>query len=450
MGLGAIMMAAFLVCARVTGPVGGPLYVGCLGVAAGAYLLAIRELTRTPKFARRVVLVCLAMAAAWRVPFLLVPPGPADDVLRYVWDGRLQHLGYNPYTAIPSDPALSKLHTAETRQMNNPDLPSPYPPGAQLFFRAVTAIHESAFAFKVTFAACDLMIVLLLLAEFPRSGVGEHWVLAYAWNPLLVTSVAYSGHIDILGALLLLMSAISLRRRWRAFAAVTFGLAVAVKLLPAVLVPLYWRRVRVRDGLLTALVVGSLYTPLVSHGTVPLGSLGVFVQRFRFNDPVFTAVERVVPPQAATGVAVLCGLLTAAWMRRRQPAPLLDAWAWPMAVSLAAAPVVYPWYLLWLVPFLRPASTVPLTVWTLSILSVFYVWYSYAFGGPWQVPDRILWLEYGSVAIVAAIMFVRRQSRPTASNCFNNRGVWLRGGADRLGVGQSSQTGHMRQRTKDL
>ena len=51
---------------------------------------------RTPKYPRHVVVVCLAMAAAWRVPFLLVPPGPQDDVLRYVWDGRLQRLGYNP------------------------------------------------------------------------------------------------------------------------------------------------------------------------------------------------------------------------------------------------------------------------------------------------------------------------------------------------------------------
>ena len=82
----------------------------------------------------------------------LAPPGPQDDVLRYVWDGRVQRPGYNPYTAIPSDPALAKLHTSETRELNNPDLPSPYPPGAYSFFRAITAIDESAFAFKVAFA----------------------------------------------------------------------------------------------------------------------------------------------------------------------------------------------------------------------------------------------------------------------------------------------------------
>jgi hypothetical protein len=410
-GLGAIMAAALLACARISGPAGGPLYLSGLAVASIAYLFAIREWIRTPKYPRHVLVACVAMAAAWRVPYLVVRPGPQDDILRYVWDGRLQRLGYNPYTAIPADPALANLHTAETRQMNNPDLPSPYPPGAQLFFRTITAIHESAFAFKVAFAVCDWAIMLLLLAELRRSGIGDHWVLAYLWHPLLVPCVAYNGHIDIFGALVLLISAVSLRRHWRALAAITFGMAIAVKFLPAVLAPLYWRRVRIRDGLLAALLVGLLYAPFMHHGAISPGSLGAFVQRFRFNDPVFSVIERVVRPQAAAGLAVLFGLITAAWIRWRWPAPPLDAWAWPIAVSLAAAPVVYPWYLLWLVPFLRPASALPLLVWTLSILSVFFVWYSHAFGGPWQVPPWILVLEFGSVATAVAIDSLCRRFR---------------------------------------
>jgi hypothetical protein len=412
-GLGAIMAAALVACTRIPGPAGSPPYLIALGVAGFAYLLAIREFSRTPKYARHVILVCLAMSAAWRVPFLLVRPGPQDDVLRYVWDGRVQRLGYNPYTAIPSDPALANLHTGETREMNNPDLPSPYPAGAQLFFRTVTAIHESAFAFKLAFAACDLAIVLLLLADLRRRGRGEHWVLAYAWHPLLVTCVAYNGHIDIVGVLLLLISATALRHRWRTLAAITFGLAVAVKFLPAVLAPLYWRRVRIRDGLLAALLIALMYTPFLQRGSLPLGSVGTFVQRFRFNDPIFAAIERVVRPQAAAGLSVLFGLAMAVWLRFKEPAGSPDAWAWPMAVSLAGAPVIYPWYLLWLIPFLESAATLPLTIWTLSILPVFYVWYAYTLGQPWRVPGSILLLEYGSVATGAGIVWLRgRQKEP--------------------------------------
>jgi hypothetical protein len=83
-----------------------------------------------------------------------------------------------------------------------------------------------------------------------------------------------------------------------------------------------------------------------------------------------------------------------------------------MAVSLAGAPVVYPWYLLWLVPFLQSASTLPLMIWTLSILPVFFVWYAYTLGEPWQVPSWVLLLEYGLFGASAAVALFRRRFRP--------------------------------------
>jgi hypothetical protein len=353
------------------------------------------------------------MAALWRIPFLMTPPGPDDDIHRYVWDGRLQRLGYNPYTAIPADPALAGLHTPETRGLNHPELPSPYPAGAQLFFRGVTAIHESIFAFKVAFVVCDFAIVLVLIDMLRRSGQGEHWVLAYAWHPLLVTNVAGSGHIDIVGVLLLLVSAAALGRRWRRIAAIAFALAVAVKFLPIVLAPFYWRRLRVRDALLGALIFVLLYLPFLEHGRIPIGSLGTYVQSFRFNAPVFATLERVVGPQILAGLAVLVGLVVAGWLRRKSPAGCLDTdqWAWPMAASLAFAPVVYPWYLLWLLPFLRSTSTLPLMIWTVSIFPTYIVWHLRSIGRVWQLPGWVLLLEYGSVAMAAVIVSLRRMAR---------------------------------------
>ncbi len=410
-GLSLILCGTLLVFGRITDPVGSPPYLVALAVAAVTYLLAIREFIRTPHYPRHVILVCLLISVVWRVPFLMMPLGPDDDIHRYLWDGRVQRLGYNPYTVIPADPALAGLHTPETRGLNNPDVPSPYPAGAQLFFRTVTAIHESIFAFKIAFAVCDFAIVLLLVNVLRRSGQGEHWVLAYAWHPLLVTNVAGSGHIDILGALLLLVSAAALGRRWRTIAAIAFALAVAVKVLPIVLIPLYWRRLRVGDWLLAALIFGLLYVPFLEYGRIPIGSLLTYVQRFRFNDPVFATLEAVASTQIAAGLAVLVGLVTAGWLRSKPPACCADEWAWPMAASLACAPVVYPWYLLWLLPFLRSTSTLPLIVWTVSILPTYIVWNLRLLGHPWRVPAWVLLLEYGSVAIASAIVSLRRMAQ---------------------------------------
>ncbi len=413
-GLGAILLVALSICARNFSHRGEPSFFIPLSVAGVAYLLAIRELFSNPEFPKRVIVFGLALSALCHFQFLRMPPGIDDDIHRYVWDGRMQRLGYNPYIVVPSDPALANLHTDETRTLNNPEVPSPYPAGAQLFFRAVTSIHESTFALKVAFVVCDFAIVFVLLDVLRRTGQGEHWVLAYAWHPLLAMEVAGSGHVDIVGVLLLLVSAASLLRRWRAVAAISFGLAVAVKFLPIVLVPLYWKRVRMRDAALAAIIVGLLYVPFLTHGRIPMGSLGSYVQRFRFNDPVFATFERVAAPQVVAGLAVLVGFLTAIWMRRKSVEESAEAFAWPMAASLFCAPVVYPWYLLWMLPFLRSTSTLPILVWTLSILPTYYVWHLRTVGRPWVVPDWIMILEFGTVAISGAIIGLRRFTRPVA------------------------------------
>src|SRR5437870_7408762 len=425
--LGAALCVALTICSRNFGDRGGPYFMASLTVAGIVYLLAIREFFATPnferRFSRRVLVIGLVVAAVWHIEFLRVPSGADDDIHRYVWDGRLQRLGYNPYLVVPSDPAVKGLHTPETRNLNNPDLPSPYPAGAQLFFRAVTAIQESTFALKVAFVVCEFAIVLVLLDVFRCSRQEAHLVLAFAWNPLLAIEVAGSGHIDIVGALLLLVSAAALVRRWRSTAAVALGLAIAVKLLPVVLLPLYWKRVRIRDAALAAAVVGLLYVPFLNHGRTPIGSLGTYLQSFRFNGPVFAALDQVAPPQLLAGLAVLVGLATATWLRSATPEWSPDLFAWPMAASLLCAPVVFPWYLLCLLPFLMSGSTLLIIIWTVSIIPTYVQWHLRATGRPWgSLPGWVMLLEYGCVAIAAAVIALRRITRP-AVQCSTNEVV---------------------------
>ena len=411
--VGATLCVALTICSRNFGDRGGPWFMASLTLAGIAYLLAIREFFATPKFergvSRRVVVIGLILAAVWHVEFLRVPPGADDDIHRYVWDGHLQRLGYNPYLVVPSDPAAQGLHTPETRSLNNPDLPGPYPAGAELFFRAVTAIQESTFALKVAFLVCEFAIVFVLLDLLRCTEQGAHLVLVFAWNPLLSVEGAGSGHIDIVGALLLLVSAAALVRRWRTTAAVAIGLAIAVKFLPIVLLPLYWRRVRIRDAALAAAAVGLLYVPFLNHGRIPIGSLGTYVQTFRFNGPVFAALDQVAPPQLLAGLAVVVGLVTATWLRSAAPEWSPNLFAWPMAASLFCAPAVFPWYLLWLLPFLTSASTLLIIIWTVSVIPTYVQWHLRALGRPWgPLPGWVMLLEYGCVVTAAAIIALRR------------------------------------------
>lgn len=394
-----------------------------LTVAEIAYLLAIHQFFVTPEFPRRVVVVGLLLAAVWHIAFLRQPSATGEDIHRYVWDGRLQRLGYNPYLVIPSDPAASGLHTPETRNMSSPDLVSPYPPGAQLFFRAITAFHETTFALRVAFVICDFAVAFVLLDILRRSRRGAHLVLAYAWSPLLAIEVAGSGHVDIVCALLLVMSAAALGRRWRATAAIALGLAIAVKLLPIVLIPLYWKRVRIRDAALAA-AVGLLYVPFLNHGRIPVGSLPAYLQGFRFNGPVFAALSRLASAPVLAGLAVLVGLLTAVFLRRATSEWRPEVLAWPMAASLLFAPVVFPWYLLSVLPFLTSPSTLLILIWTVSIVPTYFEWHLRTLGRPWgALPAWVMLLEYGAVLIAGALILLRRLDRPGISHCTTNGAV---------------------------
>jgi len=165
-------------------------------------------------------------------------------------------------------------------------------------------------------------------------------------------------------------------------------------------------------------VAALLYLPFLHHGRIPIGSLGTYVHTFRFNGPVFALLDRLAPPQLLTGLAVLVGLVTATWIRRTAPEWSAAAFAWPMAASLLCAPVVFPWYLLWLLPFLTSASTLLIIFWTVSIIPTYVQWHLRTLGRPWgSLPGWVMPLEYGCVAIAAAIVALRRISKSTAPQC---------------------------------
>src|SRR5205814_5105206 len=88
-----------------------------------------------------------------------------------------------------------------------------------------------------------------------------------------------------------------------------------------------------------------------------------------------------------------------------------EKFAWPMAASLLCAPVVFPWYLLWLLPFLIPttASTLLIILWTVSIVPTYIMWHLRTLGRPWgALPVWVMLLEYGGVSMVGAMMALRR------------------------------------------
>jgi alpha-1,6-mannosyltransferase len=381
-------------------------FVVCTALAGIAYLRTVWLLGRFAGGSNRLLAFCLVLAAAWRVPLLLSPPTLSTDVYRYVWDGRIQRLGYDPYIVVPGNSAVRHLHTAETLLMNHPDFPTPYPAAAELFFRAVTMVDESARAMKSAAFLCDAALVTVLLWWLSASNRSQWWVLAYAWNPLVALEGAGNGHIDLLGALGLVLTAALLARGRRKVAVIAFALAVGVKFLPVILVPLFWRRIRLRDAALGLGILAALYIPFLGHGRLPLGSLGGYLARWRVNAPVYSALEWVFPTKGLSGVPVAVGFAVAVWARWHLDPDSPEAWAWPVATTLVFAPAIFPWYLVWVTPFLLTPRTLPLAVWTVSSLAVY-----------WPLPVwAAIVVEYGSVLGLGGWMLTQSMGARRATN----------------------------------
>ena len=376
-----------------------------LALAAGGYLATLHQIASGLRPSNRTLVACAALALAWRIPLVLAPPEPAADVRRYVWDAHLIRAGLSPYSVVPADPGSAHLRTAETWPLNNPDVPSPYPPGAQLFFLAATTLGESVRAIKVAAFVCDALLAFVVWRSLLAAGANPGWVLAYLWSPLVTLEVSRHGHLDVAGALVLAFAAFSLARGRALLGTLAFALSVAVKPLPIVLLPLLWRRISPRHLVAGVALLLALYLPFWDRRRLPLGSVPEVIARFRFNGPIFSGVALLAGPTVATGLAVAAGLAVAVWARRRLSLESPSAWAWPMGAALLCAPMVYPWYLVWLAPFLVGPETLPLTIWTVSILSTYVVWR--LVGVPWVVPVWVLLIEYGVLA--AALWRCRRK-----------------------------------------
>jgi alpha-1,6-mannosyltransferase len=373
------------------------IFVTCTALASIAYLRTVWLLGRFAGGSNRALALCLVLAAGWRVPLLLSPPTLSTDVYRYVWDGRIQRLGYDPYLVVPSNSAVRHLHTAETLLMNHPDFLTPYPAVAELFFRAVATVDDSARAMKSVAFLCDAALVAVLLWWLSASHRSRWWVLAYAWNPLVALEGAGNGHVDLLGALCLVLAAALLARGRRTVSAVAFALATGVKFLPVPLAPLFWDRIRLRDAALGVGILAALYIPFLGHGQLPLGSLGGYLAKWRTNAPVYSALEWVFPTTGLIGVPVALGFAVALWTRWHLPLDSPESWAWPVATTLLFAPAIFPWYLVWVTPFLLTPRTLPLAVWTVSSLAVY-----------WPLPVwATMVIEYGSVLGVAGWMWAQ-------------------------------------------
>ena len=355
-------------------------------------------------------------AVVFRVCGLLGGPIYEDDFYRYLWDGFLFATTGTPYGTAPAEffgnPDIPPVFQGVLDQVGYPELPTIYAPITQVVFLLSYWIHPGSVAvLQALMIVADLGIILLLLRMAPSRNV-----LLYAWCPLVVKEIAFTAHPDAIGVCLLLGSLVLARQRRSSAAAIILGLAVASKVLALVLAPLVMVGSRKRDYLMLCITLSLIYLPFVLSGGTEFESLRVFGMQWEFNSALFGVVASLLGRAASMTVfglilAGVCLRYTVRYVRRG--AADIPRGDWLYGALLAMAPVINPWYLLWLLPF---ATVFPSAwAWTAAVA----VLLSYATGlnlndftlQPYYVPMWARALEFGAivVALCCDLALRRRQ-----------------------------------------
>lgn len=338
-------------------------FVAILGLSSAVYLLAVASVLRRPA-PNNAVWIVLLVAAAVRLPLIFSPPFLSTDVFRYVWDGRVQAAGINPYRYVPADPALQWLRdTAIYPNIARAEYaPTIYPPFAQVMFAAIGQVWSSVTSVKLVMVGFEVVAMGCLLRLLAMARLPNERLLIYAWNPLPVWAFAGNGHVDAV-AIGLLSVALLLRARHRdAWTGVMLGAAILTKFLPAVVAPAVWRR-RGGSRLAAAAIVTviALYALYSSVGWRVFGFLG----GYRVEEGMDTGsgiwllaglAHVVTLPDLSMRVYLAAVLLLLAslgcWFAFiRQPDDPVDicgAAAVLTAVLIFAISPHYPWYYAWL------------------------------------------------------------------------------------------------------
>jgi alpha-1,6-mannosyltransferase len=216
-------------------------FVVLWGVAGVCYLLAVALVLRAPPSSGALAIV-LAGAVLLRVVPLVAPPFLSSDVYRYVWDGRVQAAGFNPYCCIPSAPDLAALRDAAIYPfINRSDYaPTIYPPVAQMVFRAVAVLSPTVIAMKLAMALADLVGIGAMVVLLRRAAQPAARVLIYAWHPMVLWEYAGNGHVDALAIAWIGLTLLAASSGRQGLAGVALAGATLTKFLPAAIGPAVW------------------------------------------------------------------------------------------------------------------------------------------------------------------------------------------------------------------
>ncbi|NJN42751.1 MAG: hypothetical protein HC811_11495 [Flammeovirgaceae bacterium] len=333
------------------------------------YIVSLKESKKNSDY-----LFWIIAAFAFRFCFLFSEPQLSDDYFRYIWDGRMWANGLNAFSKIPSEVVTMGIPGLDQdlfSSLNSKDYITVYPILAQSVFWLAAIISPDSLLGSVVIIrglvllaeVGSLFLIQSLLQSF---NIKKSNIFIYALNPLVVLELVGNLHFEVFVIFFLLLSIYFINRMKLTTAAVSFGVAVAAKLLPLILLPsllqpLGWKgaiRFYVTVSITVAtLLVGMLYGELVEGIT---SSIQLYFQKFEFNASVYYLVREygfytkgfniIQTTGWKLGLAGGLLILVVSFWKKRNDSNTLIGWLqtmlWVYGIYFLFATTVHPWYII--------------------------------------------------------------------------------------------------------
>ncbi|MCX6500517.1 MAG: glycosyltransferase 87 family protein [Arthrobacter sp.] len=354
---------------------------------------AVRSLRHVPP--RRIVVVIVAGSVLLGVAAVSGPPRTSNDSARYAWDGIVEKAAISPYAYVPAADSLAALRpewlfrpgTAGDdgktvcpadlfgtesvasagypsgdplcTAINRPQVPTIYPPAAEIYFLAVRAAVPDTVGYLPSQLGGWLIstaVTLMVLSILAKTRGPLHLAAAWSWSPLVQLEAVNNAHVDVLACALMLAAAMLLVRGKPLSSGAAFGAAVATKLIPVIAAPALLFR---RPAAFVASAAGSfalVYVPYVlAAGAGVFGFLPGYLKEEGYSQGGGARFGLAQLVSAGPWPMLLSGAALAAvalWTwRSTGPGNLWQRQATLIGLTLLIVSPGYPWYALMLLPF---------------------------------------------------------------------------------------------------
>tara|TARA_B100000378_G_scaffold195908_1_gene159607 strand:- start:38 stop:1348 length:1311 start_codon:yes stop_codon:yes gene_type:complete len=287
-------------------------FVKLLSLYAALFFLSFK-LIQLQKFNWKLL---LGFGIVCRLVFLFAIPNLSQDFYRFIWDGRMIAEGINPYLSTPQEWVQSgnfeviaqARQLVEGMQSLNASHYTNYPPVSQWVYALAgilfpKSILGSVIVMRVILIFADVVTFIFLRKLLQQLKLPKYQAFWYFLNPLVIIELTGNLHFEGLMVMCLLISIyLLLKKKW-IWAAVLFGLSISVKLLPLVLLPLFFHYFRKQEKLniykliafyvITFLTVLITFLPFLSLELIQNfgDSVALWFNKFEFNASIYYVIR---------------------------------------------------------------------------------------------------------------------------------------------------------------